>query len=64
MKNDKKEDRFEAYPKPSATDLQLKDQPEFIEPEPNNNSDEELISNDREKVRTQNDEDNKQSRSI
>ncbi|HVG42442.1 MAG TPA: hypothetical protein VM888_12585 [Chitinophagaceae bacterium] len=35
MKEDKKYERPEAYPKPSETDEQLKNQPEYIDQEPN-----------------------------
>lgn len=34
-KKENKDDRPEAYPKPSEADRQLKDQPEFIDQEPN-----------------------------
>ena len=34
-KDDKKNNRPEAYPRPSVTDQQLKDQPEFIDQQPN-----------------------------
>lgn len=39
MKKDKKTDRPEAYPLPSATDRQLKNQPEFIDQQPNDFND-------------------------
>ena len=32
---DKRDDRPEAYPRPSKTDNQLQNQPEFIDEEPN-----------------------------
>jgi hypothetical protein len=32
---DKRDDRPEAYPRPSITDHQLQNQPEFIDEEPN-----------------------------
>ena len=35
MKNNEKYDRQEAYPKPTETDEQLKNQPEYIDQEPN-----------------------------
>ncbi len=36
MKDDKKKyERPEAYPKPTATDNQLRNQPEFLDQEPN-----------------------------
>jgi hypothetical protein len=35
MNTDKKNDRFEAYPKPTETDQQLKNQPEYIDQQPN-----------------------------
>jgi hypothetical protein len=35
MKEDKKNTRPEAYPKPSETDQQLQNQPEYIDQEPN-----------------------------
>ena len=35
MKNNEKNDRPEAYPKPTETDEQLKNQPEYIDQEPN-----------------------------
>jgi hypothetical protein len=34
-KEDKRSDRFESYPRPSETDKQLQDQPEFIDQQPN-----------------------------
>jgi len=35
MRKEEKNNRPEAYPKPSVADQQLKDQPEFIDQEPN-----------------------------
>ncbi len=35
MQQDKKNDRPEAYPKPTETDQQLKNQPEYIDQQPN-----------------------------
>jgi hypothetical protein len=35
MKEDKRNDRPEAYPKPTETDNMLKNQPEYMDQEPN-----------------------------
>ena len=35
MPADKNNDRFESYPRPTETDKQLQDQPEFIDQQPN-----------------------------
>ena len=35
MNTDKKDDRFEAYPKPTETHQQLKNQAEYIDQQPN-----------------------------
>ena len=35
MPADKDNDRFESYPRPTETDKQLQDQPEFIDQQPN-----------------------------
>lgn len=34
-KNNERNDRFESYPKPTETDQQLKNQPEYIDQQPN-----------------------------
>ena len=36
---DKKDDRMESYPKPTETDQQLKNQPEYIDQQPGDFSD-------------------------
>ena len=33
--NDKKNERFESYPRPTETDKQLQNQPEYIDQQPN-----------------------------
>ena len=35
MSNDKKNERFESYPRPTETDKQLQNQPEYIDQQPN-----------------------------
>lgn len=35
MKDDKKQERPESYPRPTETDNQLKNQPEYIDNQPN-----------------------------
>jgi hypothetical protein len=35
MKDEKKNERPEAYPKPSVTDNQLQNQPEYVDQQPN-----------------------------
>lgn len=35
MKEDKKNDRFESYPRPAESDKQLQNQPEYIDQQPN-----------------------------
>ena len=35
MDRDNKNDRFESYPRPTETDQQLKNQPEYIDQQPN-----------------------------
>lgn len=42
-KEDKRNDRFESYPKPTETDKQLQNQPEFQDQQPNEFNDK-LIS--------------------
>lgn len=39
MNTDKKQDRPESYPRPTETDNQLQNQPEFIDQQPNDFSD-------------------------
>ena len=34
-KQEKRNDRFESYPRPTETDKQLQDQPEFTDQQPN-----------------------------
>jgi hypothetical protein len=34
MNDDKRNDRFESYPKPTETDQQLNNQPEYIDQQP------------------------------
>ena len=38
-KEDKRNDRFESYPKPTETDKQLQNQPEYVDQQPNDFSD-------------------------
>jgi hypothetical protein len=38
-KEDKKNDRFESYPRPTETDKQLQNQPEFTDQQPNDFND-------------------------
>jgi hypothetical protein len=38
-KEDKRSDRFESYPRPTETDKQLQNQPEFEDQQPNDFSD-------------------------
>jgi hypothetical protein len=35
MKEEKRNDRFESYPRPTETDKQLQNQPEFSDQQPN-----------------------------
>jgi hypothetical protein len=35
MSSDKKNERFESYPRPTETDKQLQNQPEYIDQQPN-----------------------------
>jgi len=35
-KQEKRNDRFESYPRPTETDKQLQNQPEFTDQQPNN----------------------------
>lgn len=37
--DDKKNERFEAYPRPTETDKQLQNQPEYVDQQPNDFSD-------------------------
>ena len=38
-KEDKRSDRFESYPRPTETDKQLQNQPEYVDQQPNDFSD-------------------------
>jgi hypothetical protein len=38
-KEEKRHDRFEAYPRPTETDKQLQNQPEYIDQQPNDFND-------------------------
>ena len=46
---DRKNNRFESYPKPSEADRQLKDQPEFIDELPDEPGEETVSDNRKEK---------------
>ncbi len=47
MKDDKnKQDRPEAYPKPTETDIQLNNQPEYTEPEANRSTEQMTVNSD------------------
>ena len=39
MNKDKRSDRFESYPRPTETDKQLQNQPEYIDEQPNDFND-------------------------
>lgn len=39
MPNDKKNERFESYPRPSEADKQFNEQPEYIDQQPNDFND-------------------------
>jgi len=38
-KEDKRSDRFESYPRPTETDKQLQNQPEYVDQQPNDFND-------------------------